>query len=207
MRLRSGAPVLVLVVVLPFLAVRQGRALDERALLSRGFEFDPARHSVCWISGSGGPCGVEAFVSAESTRDPLSYSCAKLNKATYTGRCVDGTLEGVAVVIADGTGKLSKEAFVAYFSRGRIAWPALTSYVSESSKPLDFGVQERQRSYGCVYFGSWDRSNEREGCRRFRQIFGDDIFSETNARALRDNSFDLEKYRSRYIAFIERPRR
>jgi hypothetical protein len=182
---------------------RPHKALDEGALLSRGFAFD-ARHGACWITGTGGPCAVEAFVGAESGQDGLGYTCAKLNKATYRGNCTDGRLEGLAVVIADGTGKISKEVFLSYFSRGRMAYPALTSYVSESSKRLNLGVQEIRRSYGCVYFGDWDRINERDGCRRMKEIYGDDVFSEANARALRDGAFDLDKYRIRFMAFLSR---
>lgn len=178
--------------------------VDERALRSRGFELDPTPHTMCFISGPGGPCRVEAFVWSERTKDPLAHTCAKLNKATYTGSCVEGALDGVALLIADGTGKLSKEAFVAYFSKGKIAYPALTSYVASSSGRLNFGARERARSYGCVYFGDWDRSGEREGCRQLRRAFGDDIFSEANARALREGSFDLSKYRARYMAFVSK---
>jgi hypothetical protein len=185
--------------------IRHDSTLDERALRSHGFEFDTNGHDTCWISGLDGYCGVDAFVWSETSKDRFSNTCAKLNKATYVGNCVAGAVEGVAVVIADGSGKSSKEAFVSYFSKGKIAYPALTSYVSASAE-LNFGVQERRKSYGCVYFGSWDRSNEREGCRRIKDIFGDDILAETNARALRDNSFDLDKYRSRFMAFISRPR-
>jgi hypothetical protein len=179
--------------------------LDERALLAHGFELDTARYTTCSISGSGGPCDVEAFVWGETSKDSLAHTCAKLNKATYTGTCVEGALDGVALVIADGTGKVSKEAFVAYFSKGKIAYPALTSYVSASSEQLNLGARERRRSYGCVYFGGWDRSDERAGCRHLRKAFGDDIFSEANARALREDSFDLAKYRSRFMAFVSKP--
>ncbi len=169
-------------------------------LRSRGFDFDTGSAPMCSIKGSAGPCQVQTFVFGESRQDPSAYSCSKLDRATYVGQCVDGALEGVSIVIADGTTKKSREAFVSYFSQGRIAYPALKAYLDGNN--LNFGVREKGSSYGCVYFGKWDASDSRDGCRKFKTFYGSDIFAETNARSLRQGSFNLSHYATNFMKFV-----
>jgi hypothetical protein len=65
------------------------------------------------------------------------------------------------------------------------------------SDTTNFGAQEELQSYGCVYFGEWDRSSDR--CSLFIEIYGKDLFTEANARALRYGTFDLNHYRAKFI--------
>jgi hypothetical protein len=174
--------------------------IPTNTLLSRGFEFDNGSAPMCSIKGSAGPCQIQAFVFPELNQDPSAYTCSKLDQATYVGQCAGGALEGVSVVIADGTTKGSREAFVSYFSAGRIAYPALTAYLDGDD--LNFGVREKGSSYGCVYFGRWDTSDTRDGCRKFKKFYGSDIFAETNARSLRHGSFNLSKYSTNFSRFM-----
>jgi TonB family protein len=168
------------------------------ALNSHGFSFDDHERPMCKIEGPEGVCRVEAFVSGEKSSDSDAHSCNKLNKATYFGHCVGGKLDGLSLVIADGSSKSNKESFLSYFSRGRMAYPAVTSYFDGS---LSFGVKEIMSSYGCVYFGKWDRSEER--CKALIDVYGVDLFSESNAQKLRDGAFDLDRYRTRFMAYIQ----
>lgn len=136
---------------------------------------------MCSINGSGGSCQVQAFVFAELSQDPYAYTCNKLDRATYVGQCVGGALEGVSVVIADGTTKETREAFVSYFSRGKIAYPSLTAYLDGDD--LNFGVREKSSSYGCVYFGRWNRSDTDDRCLKLKTVYGNDIFlNQTHVR-------------------------
>lgn len=169
-------------------------------LASHGFKFDNQERPMCELGGSDGTCHVEAFVWGEKPpSDAAAYTCTKLDKASYVGHCVRGNLEGVSLVIADGTTKEGKEAFISYFVGGRIAYPALSSYLIGD---LNFGVHEINYGYGCVYFGKWDQSAKR--CNRFAQIYGADIFTESNAKKLRDGTFDLSQYRSKFFDFVHR---
>jgi len=155
---------------------------------------------MCKISGPEGPCRVEAFVWGETTKnDEARFTCKKLDRATYVGHCVKGKLDGLSLVIADGSKKLVKEAHISYFDEGRIAYPTLTSFLAGDN---NFGVMEKGRGYGCVYFGKWDKSSER--CGLFTEIYGKDIFTESNAQKLRDGTFDLEHYRAKFLDFIQR---
>jgi hypothetical protein len=172
--------------------------LFKGVLASDKFSFGHYSLPMCAISGPEGPCGVEAFLGDEANEDESKYTCAKFDRATYVGHCVSGRLDGLSLVNVDGTKKFSKEAFISYFHEGKIAYPALTSYVSGTT---NFGAQEELQSYGCVYFGEWDRSSER--CSLFIEVYGKDLFSEANARAIRDGTFDLNHYRAKFIEFVE----
>ena len=173
--------------------------ISNDALASTGFSFANRPRPMCEISGSEGPCHVEAFVSGEIRVDEASFTCGKLDRATYVGRCFKGKLDGLTLVIADGSKKHVKEAYLSYFKQGRMAYPALTSVLAGD---LNFGVAEQGRSYGCIYFGKWDKSNER--CALFIKIYGTELFTESNAQKLRDGTFDLDTYRARFLEFMQR---
>jgi hypothetical protein len=96
-------------------------------------------------------------------------------------------------VIAEGSGKLLPEAFIAYFSGGRPLYPMLTAPLDD--KYFGFAVQEARVSYACVWFGHWTDLG-RSGCGAVRRLFGADILTERNARALRDRVFDIEPVRA-----------
>src|ERR1039457_5888717 len=98
------------------------------ALLARGFSFDKTPRAMCPISGPDGPCQVEAFIAAEKADDPDRYTCHKLDRATYVGRCINGKLEGLSVVLAEGSAKDGAEWVLTYFDKGRVAFPALMAY-------------------------------------------------------------------------------
>jgi hypothetical protein len=180
---------------------------DHHVVLARlaqaGFEFGGLDGSMCSIGGTDVPCLVEPFVSGETTTDRAAFTCAKLDRALYEGNCIKGALNGLAVVVADGSAKSIREGYLAYFSHGRMLFPALTASVYESRPNL--GVQEQRMSYWCVSYGDWDQSSTKPGCARFREVFGNDIFSESNARALADGKFDLAKYRGAFVDFLARP--
>ncbi len=183
-------------------ATGQPVILSENVLLSRGFSFDDQPRAMCSINGPDGPCQVEAFVFGELRQDPAAYTCSKLDRANYVGHCVGSALEGVSVVIADGTKKLSREAFVSYFCRGRMAYPALTSSFDDRFPPI-FAVREKSGSYGCVVFGKWDHSSTRGSCPRFVDIYGSDIFTESNVQALRGGTFNLSHYGAKFIEYVQ----
>ncbi len=172
--------------------------ISKDRLFARGFSFDEHERAMCKISGPEGPCRVQAFVRDEKRVDPDAYTCSKLDRAMYRGACVGGKLQGLSVVVADGSTKGSREAFVSYFHEGRMAYPALTSYLDGEEKNL--GVDEKTKSYGCVYFGNWDKSRER--CGRFIEMYGTDIFTESNAQRLKDGTFDLDHYRVNFLEFL-----
>jgi TonB family protein len=173
-------------------------SISKDSLASRGFSFDDQHRPLCKVTGSEGTCRVEAFVFGEKNGDGAAYTCSKLDKSSYVGHCVDGKLDGLSLVIADGKSKQTREAFISYFDKGRIAYPALTSYLSGDT---NFGVRQQHGSYGCVYFGRWDQSAER--CERFTRIYGPDLFTESNAQKLRDGVFDLGHYRAKFLEFMQ----
>jgi hypothetical protein len=173
--------------------------ITKGVLNASGFAFADQPRPMCKISGPEGPCRVEAFVFGEKTTDEARYTCSKLDRATYVGHCVKGKLDGLSLVIADGSKKLTKEAYMSYFNEGRIAYPALSSFLAGDT---NFGVTEKGRSYGCVYFGKWDKSTER--CALFMEIYGKDLFTESNAQKLRDGNFDLDNYRVKFLEFMQR---
>jgi len=173
--------------------------ISKGVLVSRGFSFDDRKRPTCEISGSEGTCHVEAFVYGEKTADKAGNTCSKLDRSSYVGHCLNGKLDGLSLVIADGSTKVVKEAFISYFVDGRIAYPALTSFLIGD---LNFGVREKVLNYGCVYFGKWDESAKR--CTRFREIYGGDILTESNAQKLRDGSFNLSYYRGKFLEFVQR---
>ena len=183
-------------------ATAQPVILSKDILLSRGFGFADQPRAMCSIKGPDGPCQVEAFVFGESHQDPAAYTCSKLDRASYVGHCVGGALEGVSVVIADGSTKEAREAFVSYFSMGRMAYPALTSSFNVRFAS-NFGVWEKSGSYGCVYFGKWDQSTTRASCPKFMDVYGSDIFTESNAQALRDGTFNLSHYGAKFIEYAQ----
>ena len=183
--------------------------ISKDALVSHGFRFDDKKRSLCRVQGPEGPCDVEAFVSGETKNDDGAYTCAKLDRSTYVGHCVEGKLEGLSIVVADGSTKQAKEAFISYFLNGRIAYTTLTSFLAGDANfgvddlKCKLGKQEFPRcGYGCVYFGKWDRSTER--CGRFSEMYGADIFTDSNAQKLREGTFDLSHYRARFFDFIQR---
>jgi hypothetical protein len=168
-------------------------------LAGSGFSFADQSRPMCKIGGPEGPCRIEAFVAGETRQnDEARFTCKKLDRATYVGHCSKGKLEGLSLVIADGSKKLAREAFISYMHEGRIAYPALTSVLVGDN---NFGVEEKGKSYGCVYFGKWDESSER--CKLFIQIYGNDLFTNSNAQALRDGTFDLKKYQAKFLEFMQ----
>jgi hypothetical protein len=168
-------------------------------LASRGFTFANQPRPMCKISGHEGTCQVEAFAHGEATNDDAKFTCGKLDRATYVGECVDGKLNGLSLVIADGSKKRTKEAYLSYFDEGRIAYPALTSFLAGDG---NFGVDENARSYSCVFFGKWDKSSER--CSLFIEIYGKGLFTESNAQSLRDGDFAVDNYRTKFLDFLQR---
>jgi hypothetical protein len=166
-------------------------------LLARGFGFDKSPRTMCLISGPGGPCEVEAFIGPEKTEDPARYTCRKLDHATYVGRCVNGKLEGLSVVLAEGSAKDTGEWLLAYFDKGRVAFPALMTY--RDSKLI--GIREDWGIYGCVSFGKWDHS-DRNSCPKFVEIWGREIFSESTLESLKDGTFDLNRYGPRFVKYV-----
>jgi hypothetical protein len=172
--------------------------VSKDVLASNGLSFADQGRPMCKISGPDGPCRVEAFVHGETREDAAKFTCSKLDRATYVGQCVKGKLNGLSLVIADGSKKLAKEAYISYFDQGRIAYPALNSFLVGDS---NFGAMEKGVSYGCVYFGKWDKSSER--CALFIKIYGQELFTESNAQKLRNGTFDLENYRAKFIEFMQ----
>ena len=172
--------------------------VSQDALTSNGFTFADEERPMCKISGPEGPCRVEAFAHGETTKDEARFTCSKLDKATYVGHCVKGKLDGLSLVIADGSKKLHKEAYISYFNKGRLAYPALTSFLISDR---NFGVTEKGKSYGCVYFGKWDKSSEL--CALFIKIYGKDLFTESNAQKLTDGTFELDHYRTKFVEFMQ----
>ncbi len=177
--------------------------ISEMVLASHGFSFADQPRPMCKVNGPEGPCDIEAFVGGETTKnDTARYTCRKFDRATYVGHCLKGKLDGVSLVIADGTEKFAKQAFVSYFDKGRIAYPALSSFLVGNN---NLGMQQQGMGFGCVYFGKWDMSKQR--CGLFAEVYGEDIFTETNAQKLRDGTFDLDHYRAKFLAFMERRNR
>jgi TonB family protein len=172
--------------------------ISKDILVSHGFSFDDQKRPMCKVAGPEGDCRVEAFVFSETNNDQSGYTCRKLDRATYVGHCVHGKLDGLSVVIADGSTKITREAFISYFLEGRIAYPAMTSYLRGDT---NFGVRDQRSSNGCVYFGKWDRSAEQ--CKGFTEIYGKDIFTESNAQKLRDGTFDLGHYSANFVEFMQ----
>lgn len=168
-------------------------------LLARGFEFRDQSAPMCSIRGSGGWCQIKAFVGPESGQDAAAYTCSKLDRASYVGQCIGGVLQGVSLVIADGSTKQARKAFVSYFDEGKIVYPALTSYLEDE---LNFGVEDASGSQGCVYFGRWNKSDTDDTCRKLGTFYGNDIFAESNARALRNGTFNLSKYSANFKRYI-----
>jgi hypothetical protein len=157
---------------------------------------------MCSIQEPDGPCQVEAFVGAQSYHDPNTYTCSKLDRATYIGHCKDGTLDGLSIVKATGSTNSMPHSALAYFSQGRIAYPWLIAFLSEGK--LTLGISEKDNIYGCVVFGrgGWDQSDTRESCPTFKKIFGNNLFSEANGRALLDGSLDLTSYNTKFTTFV-----
>ena len=60
---------------------------------------------------------------------------------------------------------------------------------------------EKEKSYACVNFGKWDRLSER--CTLFIEIYGKELFTESNARQLRDGTFDMDKYSLKFLEFMQ----
>jgi hypothetical protein len=175
--------------------------VSKHVLSLNGFSFADHEHPMCEISGPEGPCSVEAFVFGETNSDQARFTCSKLDRATYVGHCVKGKLDGFSLVIADGSKKLTRQAFLSYVDEGRLAFPALTSYLVGTN---NFGVAEKGQSYGCVYFGKWDFASDR--CAFFIQIYGKELFTESNAQKLRDGTFDFPYYRTKFLEFVQRKR-
>ncbi|PYU76583.1 MAG: hypothetical protein DMG49_01215 [Acidobacteria bacterium] len=172
-------------------------------LVSRGLVFDDQTRAMCPIRGPDGPCQVEAFAFGESREDKAGYTCSKLDRASYIGHCVRGTLQGVSLVIADGATKAAKEAVLSYFSEGRLAYPALTTFL-DANQPRMFAAREKASSYGCVVFGKWDNSTTRGTCPRFLDMYGTDIFDESNLQRLRDGTFDVSRYAGKFAEYMEK---
>jgi len=172
--------------------------VSKNVLIANGFTFADEPLPMCKISGPDGPCRVEAFAHGEIREDEARFTCAKLDRATYVGHCTKGKLDGFALVTADGSKKHFKEAYLSYFYEGHIAYPALTSFLAGDN---NLGVDAKGMSSGCVYFGKWDRTSER--CALFTQIYGKDFFTESTAQKLRDGTFDFDKYRAKFLAFMQ----
>lgn len=170
-------------------------------LSALGLAFSSVERPMCSISGPEGSCLVEAFAWGESKGDSTAYTCKKLDAATYSGHCVDGTLQGVALVRAIGSEKRFADATLAYFSRGRITFPCLVTFLDT----LLLTARTERLGYGCVSFGKWDQSDTRENCLKLKAIFGPGVMKESAAQAIRDGSFDLIPYTEHFARWAETP--
>jgi hypothetical protein len=89
---------------------------------------------------------------------------------------------------------------VAVFSRGKIVYPALATFAEGEIRNLS--IQDGTGIYSCVVFGKWDDSDTKFSCPKIKAAFGSDIFSESNAQALRNGTFDLSKYSDNFNRFM-----
>src|ERR1017187_10883105 len=93
------------------------------------------------------------------------------------------------------------EWVLTYFDKGRVAFPALMAYRDQKF----IGIREELSSYGCVVFGlfgQWDRSATRDGCLKFIEIWGREIFGESTQRSLKDGTFNLNRYGPGFVKYI-----
>lgn len=144
------------------------------------------------------PMGCSDLIGARRIARPERYTCRKLDRATYFGRCINGKLEGLSVVLAEGSAKDGAEWVLTYFDKGRVAFPALMAYRDQKL----IGIREERSMYGCVVFGQWDRSATRDSCLKFIAIWGREIFGESTLRSLKDGTFNLNRYGPGFVKYI-----
>ena len=170
------------------------------ALRSRDFDFgnDEGR-PLCNIQGTGGSCNVKAFIGSEIGNDRYRYRCRKLDQATYLGSCLNGKLNGLVLLDADGSGKNVRQIFLGYFVKGRPLYPLVSTYSSGDS----FSITEKASSYGCVVFGKWDSSETRDSCPKIKRNFGITMTRDV-ARSFLDGSFDLKNTERKFLGRLLR---
>src|SRR4029077_11963386 len=94
----------LLLTLVASLCAQISEKISNDVLASNGFSFADQSRPMCEITGPEGPCRVEAFVAGETTQnDEARFTCKKLDRATYVGHCSKGKLDGLSLVIADGS--------------------------------------------------------------------------------------------------------
>ncbi len=185
---------------------RSGNKADPSELkkvLEEGFEFCEKDFPFCKIEGSDGKCSVEAFVMPESSNDQTGWTCKKLDKASYQGDCVGGFLEGVVLVYAKGTKKRGPQAFVAYFHKGKMMYPALTGRLE--GHPF-IGVKNKMSSSGCEYFGKWEDWS-RDECALIQRAFGHNATTQSAAEDFQKGVFNIDETRKHFYNWLNRSKR
>jgi hypothetical protein len=143
---------------------------------------------MCSIQGSTGAC--QAQLSAVALTD---HGCVAWVNASYQGSCLNGKLEGVALLRRpNGDGK-NESQFIANFRSGI---PIDTIVRFHREVILVNKVLQRDQFATCVWFDeSGNKTDDKRGknrmCNYAATLFGTEILSDATYQAIRSGRFNI----------------
>lgn len=192
----------------------QSRTYTKEELRRKGFRFNENLRTFVPVDGINGSVTIQAFVGGESTDDHWGYTAKKLDESWYiSGENIDGKMNGLMILLANGSKKSSPDTFIGYVCDGYIAYPLL----SLGSGNADFlptthrlygryyryiGVQEIRTSYSEYTSLRGDEYNNRPMFIQLMKIYGTQIASPEFLTQGCDGNFDIKQLNENFDSFM-----
>lgn len=175
-------------------------------LIKKGFRFREGNQFVT-INGVDGPAKIQTFIGGEYSEDSFGYTQYKLDKSFYySGESSNGYLNGLVMLLADGSEKHTKETFLCYVCDGQVAYPLISVYKyfwdeSEPGPPqfknkwhTGTSIEEPTCSYGFNKGFSMDDE--------LIKVYGPIIATESFQNAVLDGSLNIEDITNSFNRFM-----
>ena len=183
------------------------KGFSKNDLIKKGFKFKEENQFVS-INGVDGPAKIQTFIGGETTTDSFGYTQYKLDRSFYySGESSNGYLNGLVLLLADGSKKHVKETFLCYVCDGQVAYPLISVYKffwDESAPgPPQFknkwhtntSITEPTCSYGFV---NGDRM-----AAELIKIYGSIIDTEAFQNAVLNESLNIEDLTNSFNHFMQ----
>jgi hypothetical protein len=145
---------------------------------------------VCTIPGTDGNCKVNAFINGENSVDKDAKTCNKLLKSEYQGTCVNGSMQGIALI------KRAHQGGVTHYL-GKFEQGVSAELIIDYDNSL-IGVRDNRASSGCVYFGGrfanvepWDARATSEKCIAAKNLLGNEFMTDETFKAIQNGTYRL----------------
>ena len=171
-------------------------------LIAKGFRFQD-RNNRCSIKGINGPATIDCFVGNEGGGyDNYGYSDQKLSSSYYySGEPIDGLLDGVVVMYANGPQKILPSYYIGYFCEGHVAYPLMEIYTDGGNNALC--VQEVRYSYA-IYHSVWSNPwSQRPMINELIKIYGEQITQASFIDKGVVGEFDIESLTDAFNDFMK----
>ena len=190
------------------------RIYTKADLLKKGFKFNDSLTTFATVDGANGPATIQAFVGSETTTDNwAAYTEKKLDKSWYiSGEKINGKLNGLLILFANGSEKFRPEIFITYVCEGEIAYPILSldkgyaDFLPRTHKLYGkfirgMSIKEIHVSYN-IYSTLFEEFNDTPMATELMKIYGSQIYTNEFLVNGSDGNFDIKILKDNFDSFM-----